>query len=191
MSARRTPGSCVAYTKRSVRVRLVATYSSSGMTATRPRVRNAQSSTTVGAKAATSRSSHARHSISRSATRMIRARLARASVGRASGAQVEGSPPEPARRAGDEYPVVAERLGRECACARTHQSSHVARQALKAGSLRFDSGSRVMPSWEGSPAVERWRAPASIGWGIENRQTQRRKDLRSEKSRWPRRADEQ
>jgi hypothetical protein len=31
------------------------------------------------------------------------------------GEQVEGSPSEPARRAGDEYPVVAERLRRECA----------------------------------------------------------------------------
>jgi len=56
------------------------------MSATRSRVRNAQSSTTVGAKAATSRSSHTRHSISQSPTRMIRARLATASVGRPNGA---------------------------------------------------------------------------------------------------------
>jgi hypothetical protein len=66
-----------------------------------------------------------------------RDRLASASVGRPSGAsRFEGSPPEPARRAGDQYSVVAERLRRECARTRAYQSGHIAGRGLMAGSLR-------------------------------------------------------
>ena len=43
------------------------------------------------------------------------------------GEQVERSPPEPARRAGNQYPVVTERLGRKCACACTQPSCAPAR----------------------------------------------------------------
>ena len=52
------------------------------------------------------------------------------------GKQVEGGPPEPTRRAGDEYPVVTECLRREYARTRAYQSSHVTGQQFMAGSLR-------------------------------------------------------